>query len=164
MEGAGQLHTAQRLVRRALVKGLLMTLAVSVAVALAAPWLQGFFTADTGIIAAARTLLWLTVAMETGRTFNLVLVNALRGAGDARYPLHMGFLSMPLVLAGGAWLLALPLGLGLAGVWLAYTADEWLRGLLMWRRWARQGWVPHARMSRRQLRIARPNAAARTAG
>jgi len=38
---------------------------------------------------------------------------------------------MLLVMAGGAWLLGVHWGLGLAGVWIAYAADEWLRGLLM---------------------------------
>jgi len=56
------------------------------------------------------------------------------------------------VLAGGSWLLGEVLGLGLVGVWIAYAADEWLRGLLMWRRWARHGWVPHARSAHRRLR------------
>jgi Na+-driven multidrug efflux pump len=37
------------------------------------------------------------------------------------------------------------------GVWIAYAADDWLRGLLMWRRWATLAWVPHARAARRRL-------------
>jgi putative MATE family efflux protein len=150
--GAGRFHQAQQLVRRALVQGLSLTLVVSVAVALAAPILLGWFTQDRALIAQGQQLLWLTVLVETGRTFNLVIGNALRGAGDARYPLHAGWMSMPPVLAGGGWLLGVEMGLGLAGVWLAYAADEWLRGLLMWRRWQTQAWVPHARRSRRRLR------------
>ena len=39
-----------------------------------------------------------------------------------------------------------------AGLWIAYAADEWLRGLLMWRRWRRLQWLPYARASRRRLR------------
>ena len=38
------------------------------------------------------------------------------------------------------------------GLWIAYAADEWLRGLLMWRRWVGLGWVPHARAARRRVR------------
>ncbi|MFY8082284.1 MAG: hypothetical protein ACOVN7_00955 [Rubrivivax sp.] len=84
--------------------------------------------------------------------FNLVLVNALRAAGDAPYPVRAGAASMAGVLAGGSWLLGEVLGLGLAGVWIACATDEWLRGLLMWRRWTRHGWVPHARAAHRRQR------------
>ena len=93
--------------------------------------------------------------LEPGRTFNLVVINALLAAGDARYAVLAGTASMVLVLGSDSWLLGvemgLGLGLGLVGVWLAYAADERLRGLLMWRRWARLKWVPQARRSRRRL-------------
>ena len=149
--GAGRLHDAHRLVRRALALGLVVSLVVAGAAALAAPWLLRLFTQDTTIIAAAGVLLWWTVLLEPGRTFNLVVINALRATGDARYPVLAGAASMLIVLAGGSWLLGSHLGLGLPGVWIAYAADEWIRGLLMWRRWARHKWVPHARVSRRRL-------------
>lgn len=149
--GAGRLHEAHALVRRALARGLAVSVGVALLAALAAPWLLRLFTADADIIHSATVLLWLTVLLEPGRTFNLVVINALRAAGDARYPVVAGAASMLLVLAGGSWLLGSFFGLGLVGVWLAYIADEWLRGLLMWRRWARLKWVPHARASRRRL-------------
>jgi len=150
--GAGRLHEAHRLVRRSLALGLVTSLALAVALALAGPWLLGLFTQDAHILATGALLLWWTVLLEPGRTFNLVVINALRAAGDARYPVVAGVASMALVLAGGSWLLGEVLGLGLVGVWIAYAADEWLRGLLMWRRWARHGWVPHARSAHRRLR------------
>jgi Na+-driven multidrug efflux pump len=149
--GAGRLHQAHALVRRALALGLLVSVLVATAAALSGPWLLRLFTQDAQIIAAATTLLWWTVLLEPGRTFNLVVINALRAAGDARYPVLAGAASMVVVLAGGSWLLGVELGLGLVGVWIAYAADEWLRGLLMWRRWARLQWVPYARRSRRRL-------------
>lgn len=152
--GAGRLHEAHRLVRRLLARGLLMAAAVSLAVALAGRWLMGWFTADAQIIATGATLLWLTIALETGRSFNLVLVNALRAAGDARFPVVAGAASFLLVMAGGSWLLGAYLGWGLVGVWIAYAADEWLRGLLNWWRWAGLGWLPAARQTHRRLRRA----------
>ncbi len=153
--GAGRLHEAHRLVKRALALGLLLSVAVAGAAALAGPWLLRIFTQDPAILAAGAVLMWWSVLLEPGRTFNLVVINALRAAGDARYPVAVGALSMLVVLAGGSWLLGVVLGWGLTGVWIAYAADEWLRGLLMWRRWRRHGWVPHARASRRRLRAAR---------
>lgn len=154
--GAGHFHAAHRLVRRSMARGLAVSVAVAAAAALLAPWLMRLFTHDPAIIAAATTLLWWTVLLEPGRTFNLVVINALRAAGDARYPVQVGAVSMLLVLAGGSWLLGSEagLGLGLPGVWIAYAADEWLRGLLMWRRWVTLRWVPAARAARRRVRAA----------
>ena len=150
--GAGRLHQAHRLVRRAMAWGLALALGVSASAALAGPWLLGQFTRDAQIIATGSTLLWWMVLLEPGRTFNLVLINALRATGDARYPVIAGVPSMLVVLAGGSWFLGAYLGLGLVGIWIAYAADEWLRGLIMWRRWQRLGWLPHARAARRQAR------------
>ena len=157
--GAGQLHAAFRLVRRALLLGLAVSLVVALAAALAGRWLLGWFTSDPAIVAAGATLLWWTVLLEPGRTFNLVVINALRATGDARYPVVAGAASMLVVLAGGSWFLGVHLGLGLVGLWIAYAADEWIRGLLMWRRWATQGWVPHARATHRRLRALAAHAA-----
>ena len=146
--GAGELKAAHRLVKRALARGLLVSLMVATAAALAAPWLLGAFTRDPKIISAGSLLMWMTVLLEPGRTFNLVLVNALRAAGDARYPVMAGAASMLVVLAGGSWLFGAVLGWGLPGIWLAYIADEWIRGLLMWHRWSSLGWLPYARRAR----------------
>ena len=151
MVGAGHLREARALVHRALRRGLVISVVVSATAALAGPRLMALFTADAQIITLGATLLWCTVLIEPGRTFNLVVVNALRAAGDARYPVMAGAASFVIVLAGGSWFLGQVLGLGLVGVWLAYAADEWIRGLLMWRRWARLGWLPHARAARRRV-------------
>ncbi|MBP6339343.1 MAG: MATE family efflux transporter [Vitreoscilla sp.] len=150
--GAGQLHEANRLVRKALFTGLAVSTAGALLVALLGPWLMRIFTRDESIVAAGALLLWLTVLIESGRTYNLIVINALRATGDARYPLLAGVFSMLLVMALGSWFMGVHLGWGLPGLWLAYAADEWLRGLLMWRRWTHLKWVPHARATRHRLR------------
>ena len=152
MIGAGELRDAHKLVRSALGRSLLISAVISGAVALAGPWMLGWFTQDKDIIANGIVLLWLTVLLEVGRTFNLVVINALRAAGDVRYPVVAGAASMVIVLGGGSWVLGIYCELGLVGVWLAYAADEWIRGLMMWRRWSVHAWVPHARAARRRLR------------
>lgn len=150
--GAGRLHEAHRLVKRALAAGLMLSLIVAVVAATLGPWLLSGFTQDPTILAQGAVLLWFTVILEPGRTFNLVVINALRAAGDARYPVMAGAASMALVLAGGSWLLGQVWGWGLVGVWVAYAADEWCRGLLMWRRWVQLKWVPHARAVHQRMR------------
>jgi len=153
MIGAGQLHEANRLLRKALKLGLMAAVVIASCFALAAPHLLTFFTNDPAIIRQGTVLMWLTVLIEPGRTFNLVVINALRAAGDARYPVMVGAFSMVFVLAGGAWVLGVHFGLGLVGVWISYAADEWIRGLLMWRRWAQHKWVPYARATHRRVRL-----------
>jgi putative MATE family efflux protein len=149
--GAGQLHAANRLVRRSMARGLAIMAVVTLCVALAGPWLMRQFTQDAAIITLGSRILWLTIALETGRCFNLVLVNTLRAAGDARYPVLAGAVSFAGVLGLGSWWLGVGLGWGLLGVFIAYAADEWLRGLLMWRRWVSLRWVPFARRAHRRL-------------
>lgn len=152
MVGARKLKNAYRLVKRALLLGLMVSVAVATIAALAGAKLVSLFTMDPAIIALATTLLWWTVLLEPGRTFNLVVINALRAAGDARFPVLAGVGSMIVVLAGGAWVLGVTMGMGLVGVWIAYALDEWVRGLIMWWRWQSLGWVPHARAARRRAR------------
>lgn len=149
--GAGRLHEAHRLVRRSLKLGLAVSTGIALLAALGAPWYLRLFTGDPQIVATATQLLWLTVLLEPGRTFNLVVINALRATGDARFPVAAGALSMIVVLAGGSWFLGVHLGWGLIGVWIAYAADEWLRGLTMAARWHWHGWVPHARATHRRV-------------
>ena len=155
MIGAGNLHGANRLVKRALAWGLLVTVAVAGSFAIFAKPLFSLYTQDPELLKLGATLLAMTVILEPGRTFNLVVINALRATGDARYPVMAGAGSMVLVLGGASWLLGVYFGLGLVGVFLAYTLDEWIRGLLMWRRWVRLDWLPYARASHRRLRQGR---------
>jgi Na+-driven multidrug efflux pump len=149
--GARALREAHRLVLRALAAGLTLSVAVAGLMAWSGASLMVLFTQDASIAAAGITLLAWTILLEPGRTFNLVVINALRAAGDVRYPVMAGAVSMVVVLGGGSWWLGLHLGWGLPGVWIAYAADEWVRGLLMWRRWHSGAWLPFARRSIRAL-------------
>jgi Na+-driven multidrug efflux pump len=151
MIGAGALHEANHLVKKSLAWGLCVSFSLALVAALTSGWTLQLFTRDPAIIRTAQTLMWITVLLEPGRVFNLVVINALRATGDARVPVAAGVLSMALVMGGGAWWLGVHWGLGLAGIWFAYAADEWLRGLIMAARWARRGWVPHARATHRRV-------------
>ncbi|CAM8669337.1 NorM Na+-driven multidrug efflux pump [Comamonadaceae bacterium] len=148
--GAGDLREANGLVRKAVRNGLLASGSLALLAALGAPWLMRAFTKDAAVIEAAQTLLWLSLLLETGRVFNLILNGALRATGDAIFPAASSVASLVLVLGVGSfWLGRL---FGLPGIWLAYAIDEWIRGLLLLARWVWRGWLPNARDSRRRLR------------
>jgi Na+-driven multidrug efflux pump len=147
--GAGELRQALVLVRKCLFWGLAVSTTIAVLTALTAPWTLRLFTNDATIIAKATTLLWITVLLEPGRTSNIVVITALRAAGDARFPVLVGSVSMVVIMGFGSWLLGVYFGWGLVGVWVAYALDESVRGGIMAARWFGLGWVKQAVASRR---------------
>ena len=76
--GAGRLHEAHRVVRKSLATGLILSVSVATVAALLGPWLLRGFSQDPALLAQGSLLLWWTVLLEPGRTFNLVVINALR--------------------------------------------------------------------------------------
>jgi Na+-driven multidrug efflux pump len=148
--GAGDFEAAHQLVRKGWRNGLWASGALALGAALGAPWLMRLFTRDAAIIDAAQTLLWISLALETGRVANLIVFGALRSTGDVVLPVGAAIGSIVVVLGfGSLWLGA---QYGLVGIWIAYAADEWVRGALMYWRWETRGWVGHARAIHQRLR------------
>lgn len=148
--GSGDLRTAHELVRKGVRNGLLASGGLAIAAALSAPWLMRVFTKDPAIIDSAQTLLYIAIALETGRVFNLIVNGALRATGDVIYPVAASVVSLIVVLGFGS--VVLGRAFGLPGIFIAYAADEWIRGLLLQARWHWHGWLPHARDTQRRIR------------
>lgn len=142
--GAGSFDDAYAECMRSLRIGLAVTMCIATVFALLAPWLLGFFTKDPDIIATGTILLRMGLLLEPARAFNLIVINSLRAAGDARYPLYAGLISQWTIMAFGGWLLGSYFGFGLVGVWCAFLIDEWLRGLAVLHRWRKRRWLKYA--------------------
>lgn len=99
------------------------------------------FTDNPDIIYLGGILIIMSLILEPGRAFNIIVISALRSAGDVKYPVYIGILSMWGVAVAVSYTAGIIFGLGLIGVWLGFILDEWLRGLLMLRRWKSQKWV-----------------------
>ncbi len=70
----------------------------------------------------------------------MILAAALRGAGDTRVPVLFTLAGFFAVRVPLAYLLTGPMGLGLAGAWLAMLADLHVRGLFVLARFASGRW------------------------
>lgn len=138
--GARRADDAYRQALESLKWGLAITVVVDVAAILLRERLAGLFTDNGDIIQVTAQLIVLGLLLETGRCFNLVLVSALRAAGDATFTVYMGILSMACMSLPLGYFLVFKLNMGLPGVWLAVSADEWLRGISMWLRWKSRAW------------------------
>ncbi len=146
--GAGMFEEAYHRLLSSLRTGLVIVTAAMLLLALAGHLLLSQFTHDQAIITGGVVLLWIGVILEPGRVFNVIVISSLRATGDVGFPIQMAVLSMWLVWVPLAWFLGLKLGLGLVGVWIAMLSDEWLRGLLMQRRWRSRRWIAYAERSR----------------
>jgi putative MATE family efflux protein len=103
------------------------------------PILQ-LFTSNTEIISIGLPVLWAIVFLEPGRALNIIIMGSLKSAGDVRFPVIIGMISMWGVAVGLSYILGVYYGLGILGVWLAQGADEWLRGCFAYRRWMGKPW------------------------
>ncbi|GAA0348684.1 MATE family efflux transporter [Bacillus horti] len=138
--GAGDHNGAYQLCMRSLRYSMVISLGMAAIITLFSDSLFGIFTDNQSIIALGGTLIMLCMLLEPGRCFNLVIISSLRAAGDVKFPVYLGIASMFGVSVTLAYLLGIHFGLGLIGVWIAFIADEWLRGLLMLWRWRSRVW------------------------
>ncbi|TKX32716.1 MATE family efflux transporter [Campylobacter aviculae] len=82
----------------------------------------------------------LSIFLEISRTFNIVMVNALRASGDAKFPFFSGMVFMLGVSLPVGYILCFHYNLGILGIWIGYCADESLRGLVNAYRWKSKKW------------------------
>ena len=119
----------------------LVSLILSILFYLGSDYLFGLFTEEQSILKLGHTLLLINVALEIGRGTNLVLTNALKAADDINYPFILGIIGMWIICIPIAYLFGIHLGLGLAGIWIAYAVDECFRGLIFTLRWKSKKWL-----------------------
>src|SRR5690625_332189 len=141
MIGAGKRREAYVRGLKSLRISLIVSLGMAGLVFIFSKPLLGIFTNDVSIIKLGSLLLFMTIILEPGRAFNLVMINSLRAAGDVKFPVYIGIIVMWGVGVTTAWFFAIYLGLGLTGIWISFICDEWLRGIFMLKRWKKQKWM-----------------------
>ncbi|MGG3914678.1 MATE family efflux transporter [Rossellomorea vietnamensis] len=141
MIGARDFDSAYERCLKSLKIAIIISLIMAGIFSVAAEPLLRIFTSNEEIISLGKTLIYLTIILEPGRSFNLVVINALRATGDVRFPVYMGILSMWGVSVTLSYILGIWFGLGLIGIWISFIADEWLRGIIMLKRWRSKVWI-----------------------
>jgi putative MATE family efflux protein len=138
--GAGRHEEATHRVYRYFAIGLVISMVLVVTLQIVHRPILGLFSQDPRMLELAASVLIVSLVLEPGRTLNTIVIPALKGAGDVRFPVYVGVASMWTIAVMGAWLLGVRLGLGLVGVWIAMAADEWFRGVVMLLRWRSGAW------------------------
>lgn len=140
MIGAGQIHQAYKRGMNSLYIGMVSSFSMAVLFRFIGEPLFGLFTDDPEVISLGMSLLALSLILEPGRAFNLILIASLRAVGDVRFPVYMAIFSMWGICIPIAYFLGIHLGYGLVGVFIGFIVDEWVRGLCMLWRWRRRKW------------------------
>lgn len=121
--------------------GGLMSLAGVVFFCGARPLAQLFVRAEEIAVAQqAAPLLRIVACSMPALALMLVLIGALRGSGDTRWPLSFTLIGFLLVRIPLAYLLAHAWGWGVSGAWYAMIADIYARSLLVFLRFHHGGW------------------------
>lgn len=147
--GGNRPDDAYRVCYRHLRTGLLIAFGAGSLLVIFSKPLLGLFTADPEVIRLGRTLLLLSLVLEAARACNVIVISALNAAGDVKFPVYAGLVSMWGISIPLAYLFGIVCRLGIPGIWLAFIADEWLRGAAMVLRWRSQKWrrIRHAVVS-----------------
>ena len=138
--GAEKYDEAYRQGYRSHRAALLISMSVCVIGVLLRAQLIGIFTDDPEVIEICSRILFINVILEFGRTTNLVIIACMRGAGDVFFPTLCAVFSNWTLSVLGSYLLAVVLGMGIYGMWIALTADEIVRGAFMLLRWKGGRW------------------------
>lgn len=128
--GAKRANMAERYTHEALLQGGLMMSLLGGIMALFPAQLVSIFTNDAEVIATAVAPLRAAGLVQPALGISFIMLGALRGAGDTRWPLISRLLTtwavrLPLTVA-----LVSGLGAGLAGVWLAMCTDFTLQAIM----------------------------------
>lgn len=80
------------------------------------------------------------VFLEIGRTSNIFAGSTLRATGDTVYPFAVGVIFQWSIAVGLSYVIGIPLGYGLVGMWVGFAIDENIRGVILLRRWRSGKW------------------------
>ncbi|HKL85667.1 MAG TPA: MATE family efflux transporter [Treponemataceae bacterium] len=142
--GAKKPEEAYHRVFKYQIVGTLISLSMIIIINLLKVPIISLFTHNKEIAALTYQVLLVCIYVEVGRSLNLITIPALKGAGDVRFPVLMGIISMWGISVPLSWFLGLKMGLGLFGVWFAIGTDETLRGIVMLFRWKSKRWQTKA--------------------
>ena len=119
---------------------MIVTLTGSILLAIMGKSILSAFTDNQEIITMGVWVLIIDVFLEIGRNSNIFAGSTLRATGDTVYPFVVGIIFQWTVAVGVSYVIGIPLGYGLVGMWIGFALDENIRGVILVRRWRSGKW------------------------
>jgi putative MATE family efflux protein len=142
--GAAMADIAQRKVYRYFLIGVAISAAAVAAAKIFEVPIMNIFTQNPNIHAMVFGVFLVALIHEPGRNFNVIIIPALKGAGDVRFPVYVAMIFMWGVGVTLAYLFGIVFEWGLIGICAAMAVDEWSRGIVILFRWKGGRWKSKA--------------------
>lgn len=139
--GRGRVRAAYLMGNYIFRLSMIVTLTASALVAFGGRSILSLLTDNAEIIRMGFWVLIIDWVLEIGRVANIFACGTLRSTGDAVYPVIVGIIFQWSIAVGFSYLLGIPLGYGLIGMWIGFALDENLRGIILMRRWHSMKWA-----------------------
>lgn len=107
---------------------------------IAAPFLAKVFTRDKEVQQLVVSVLRIIALFQPFLSLTMVIASALQGAGDTKFPMYSTFIGIWGIRVVFGYLLAIIFKLGLVGIWLAYSLDIVVRGIILLLRFLNDKW------------------------
>ncbi len=96
-----------------------------------APLISRLYSTDTAVVSMATQLFRMSLVVSPiCWAWSFLLPAGLKGAGDVKFTMVSAIIGMWTFRIGTGWLFAIPMGLGVPGIWLGMYADWVVRGIL----------------------------------
>lgn len=138
--GAKMLDEAYLGVRKTLNSAVKISLLISTTLFLFSSYIFRLLTDNPEVISLGKIIMGIEIFLEVGRAVNIVLVRALQGTGDIRYPTIVGIVCQWVIAVGGSLVLGVLLDMGLVGIWIGMAMDECIRAVIFMFRWKSGKW------------------------
>ncbi len=128
--GAGKHDEATKVIKKSLIASMIISVGTTLIILAFSDAFYGIFTENPEIFVLGKKILYAEIALEVGRTINVIMVSSLQAAGDIKFPVTLGIISNWSVAVVLSYVFGIVLGWGLVGVWVAMATDECLRGVI----------------------------------
>ncbi len=121
-------------------RAMIITMIVSSSLAIMGYFILSFLTDNPNIIKVGTIIFFIDIVLSIGRVCNIFAGGTLRSTGDAVYPVVVGIIFQWLIAVGLSYVLGIPCGFGIIGMWVGFLLDENVRGIILMRRWHSMKW------------------------
>ncbi len=140
--GAGQKDLARWYGKKMIALGTILVLASLAIFIPLMPWLLSFFHPEIATIPLILKLMWIAmIPMPFFWAMSNIMPYVLRSAGDAVYSSVVSLITMWVVRVGAGYVVALPLGFGVEGIWVCMAMEWAFRTILFYLRFRGTKWL-----------------------